>query len=137
MRILVCDDDSVIRYLLNVVLAKRSGDEVIEVADPTAVVSTALETRPDIIVLDYTMPGRSGADLARDLAQQPEVARHPGRLPHGKVGSSLLRAPRARNRRTHREAIRHLDPCRAAEDDVRSGRVTLADQAERFWTIRS
>ena len=77
MRILVCDDDSVIRYLLNIVLAKRSGHEVIEVADPTTVVSTALETRPDVIVLDYTMPGRSGADLARDLAQQPEVASIP------------------------------------------------------------
>ena len=74
MRILVCDDDSVIRYLLNVVLAKRDDHDVIEVADATAVVSTAVETRPDIIVLDYTMPGRSGADLVRDLNAHPDVA---------------------------------------------------------------
>lgn len=77
MRILVCDDDSVIRYLLNVVLAKHGDNEVIQVADAAAVVSTVLETRPDIIVLDYTMPNRSGADLVRDLAEHPEVATIP------------------------------------------------------------
>ena len=77
MKILVCDDDSVIRYLLNVVLGKRNGDEVIEVAQAEQVVPTAIETQPDLIVLDYLMPGRTGAELVRDLSEHDEVADTP------------------------------------------------------------
>lgn len=77
MRILVCDDDAVIRYLLNVVLGKRNGDEVIEVAAAGDVVTTARDTNPDLIVLDYLMPGRTGADLVRDLAAEEDLANIP------------------------------------------------------------
>lgn len=77
MRILVCDDDAVIRYLLNVVLGKRNGDEVVEVAAAGDVVATARETSPDLIVLDYLMPGRTGADLVRDLSATEDLASIP------------------------------------------------------------
>ena len=77
MRILVCDDDAVIRYLLNVVLGKRNGDEVIDVSAAGDVVSMARETNPDLIVLDYLMPGRTGADLVRDLAAEKDLASIP------------------------------------------------------------
>lgn len=77
MRILVCDDDAVIRYLLNVVLGKRNGDEVIEVAAAGDVVSKARDTSPDLIVLDYLMPGRTGAELVGDLAAEEDLAAIP------------------------------------------------------------
>ena len=67
MRVLICDDDPVIRYLLKVVLSKRAGDEVIEVADPDAVFEAADRHRPELIVLDYVMPNRNGADVVEEL----------------------------------------------------------------------
>ena len=67
MRVLICDDDPVIRYLLKVVLTKRAGDDVIEVANADEVFDTAMQHRPDLIVLDYVMPNRSGADVVEEL----------------------------------------------------------------------
>jgi two-component system OmpR family response regulator len=67
MKVLICDDDPVIRYLLTVVLSKRAGDEVIEVANAVDVFDAADRHRPDLIVLDYVMPDRDGADVVREL----------------------------------------------------------------------
>lgn len=67
MRILVCDDDRVIRYLLTVVLGKRHGFEIIEVESSSDVIEEAKATGPDLIVLDYTMPGMSGAEVATSI----------------------------------------------------------------------
>jgi CheY-like chemotaxis protein len=67
MKVLICDDDPVIRYLLKVVLSKRAGDEVIEVANADEVFETAERHRPDLIVLDYMMPNRNGADVVEEL----------------------------------------------------------------------
>ncbi len=67
MKVLICDDDPVIRYLLKVVLSKRAGDEVIEVTGPDEVFDAAERHRPDLIVLDYVMPNRNGADVVEEL----------------------------------------------------------------------
>lgn len=77
MRVLICDDDPVIRYLLTVVLGKRAGDDVIEVADADDVLGAALEHRPDVIVLDYVMPNRDGADVVIELRMDPVVGTIP------------------------------------------------------------
>lgn len=74
MKILICDDDPVIRYLLTIVLGRRNGHDVIEVADGVDVLEEARRHRPDLIVLDYMMPGRSGADVAGDLQSDAVVA---------------------------------------------------------------
>ena len=74
MRFLICDDDPVIRYLLEVVLAKRGGHEVVAVSDPLEVVPTAIDMTPDLILLDYVMPTRTGAEVAQDLSTEPTTA---------------------------------------------------------------
>jgi two-component system phosphate regulon response regulator PhoB len=74
MRFLICDDDPVIRYLLEVVLGKRGGHDVITVPDSQSVASVAAERRPDLILLDYIMPGLSGADVAAELAAGEKTA---------------------------------------------------------------
>lgn len=74
MKILICDDDPVIRYLMTIVLGRRSGHDVIEVPDAGDVVAVAREHQPNVIVLDYMMPTRSGAEVASDLQSDPTVA---------------------------------------------------------------
>ena len=77
MKVLICDDDPVIRYLLRVVLSKRAGDEVIEVAAAGEVFDAADRHRPDLIVLDYVMPDRDGAAVVEELRTDETLAKIP------------------------------------------------------------
>ncbi len=74
---LFCDDDPVIRYLLEVLLSKRGGHNVVPVEDPLKVVGQAQEALPDIILLDYVMPGITGMDVVKQLRQQPDTSAIP------------------------------------------------------------
>lgn len=74
---LFCDDDPVIRYLLEVLISKRGGHDVITVADPFQVVDTARSSLPDVILLDYVMPGITGMDIVKLLRATPATERIP------------------------------------------------------------
>ena len=63
--ILICEDDHNLRQLVRVVLGERyrfleahNGDEALELA---------LQARPDLIILDLMMPGRSGLEVLDHL----------------------------------------------------------------------
>ncbi len=77
IKFLFCDDDPVIRYLLEVLLAKRGGYEVVPVADPNQVVALAVEHEPDIILLDYVMPGLTGMQVVEELRKNPATEKIP------------------------------------------------------------
>lgn len=77
MRVLVCDDDRVIRYLLQMVIARRGGHEVVEAAHPDEVIPMALEKRPDLVLLDVVLPDRSGLEVAEQIRAEPELAAIP------------------------------------------------------------
>lgn len=77
MKLVVCDDDPVIRYLLEVVLAKRAGHTVVVVGHPDAVAPAVVEHAPDLVVLDYVMPDRSGRDVVDELRADPATAAVP------------------------------------------------------------
>ncbi|MEX2279304.1 MAG: response regulator [Acidimicrobiia bacterium] len=74
MRLIICDDDPVIRYLLEMVLGKRGGHDVVSVADPEDVSEAVIAHRPDLIVLDYLMPRRTGLEVVKELRADPETA---------------------------------------------------------------
>lgn len=76
-RLLIVDDHAVVRSGLRALLDSQPDMEVIgEAADGVEAVSRCRTLRPDIVLLDLTMPGRSGlhavADLQR-LAPAPKV----------------------------------------------------------------
>jgi CheY-like chemotaxis protein len=77
MKFLVCDDDPVIRYLLEVVLGKRGGHEVIAIADAADVQGAAAANLPDLVLLDFVMPGLTGLDVAAELMTDPATAKVP------------------------------------------------------------
>jgi PAS domain S-box-containing protein len=73
-RILVIDDDPDVRAFIGEALAEV-GYRVREAADGKSGLSAFAAERPDLVVLDFIMPGLSGADVAgRMLAKHPEQA---------------------------------------------------------------
>ena len=74
MRLVICDDDPVIRYLLEVVLGKRGGHDIVSVANPEDVGEAVLSHDPDLVLLDYVMPRRTGLEVVEELRAVPETA---------------------------------------------------------------
>ena len=76
IRVLLAEDQGMMRGALAVLLGLEPDIEVVaEVSTGTAILPRALETRPDVALLDIELPGRSGLDAAADLARElPECA---------------------------------------------------------------
>lgn len=68
IRVLVADDHAVVREGIRHVLSAASGfDVVAEAVDGHEVLRLTEEHRPDVVVLDITMPGESGLELLPQL----------------------------------------------------------------------
>lgn len=72
--LLVCDDEDVLRSLIRATLA---GYTVIEARDGDEALAHARQLRPDLILLDMMMPGRSGLDVLAELRRDPNLAGTP------------------------------------------------------------
>lgn len=74
-RILVADDHEVVRRGLRNLLESHSEWQVAaEAGSGVEVVQKATELRPDVVVLDITMPGLSGLEAARRIRKNlPEI----------------------------------------------------------------
>jgi two-component system phosphate regulon response regulator PhoB len=68
--LLVVDDDPDIVTMLATRLGKR-GYQVTTAADGTRALELAKRERPDLVLLDVMMPGKSGWEVARALKQDP------------------------------------------------------------------
>lgn len=70
-RVLLVDDHPVVRNGLKRVLATPGGDIMVDEAGNADEAIEHLRAAPcDIVVLDITMPGRSGLDLLKDLRRE-------------------------------------------------------------------
>ena len=67
-RILVVDDQEDNTLLLQAILARAGYTAVETMTDPTAVVARCTEAAPDLLLLDWHMPGRSGPEILEDIA---------------------------------------------------------------------
>ncbi|HWR82022.1 MAG TPA: response regulator [Candidatus Deferrimicrobium sp.] len=70
--ILVVDDESAVTGPIQVLLAK-SGYDVYLAQDGVEGVKLASEVHPDLIILDITMPGMDGYEVAERLKGLPKV----------------------------------------------------------------
>jgi DNA-binding NarL/FixJ family response regulator len=75
IRVLVADDHAVVREGVRKVLSKEHGFEVVaEAEDGMKTLALAEEHRPDVVVLDLTMPGVSGLEIAVKLRETASEA---------------------------------------------------------------
>jgi two-component system NarL family response regulator len=70
IRVVICDDHSLFRRGLAMVLENEPGIVVVgEAEDGEAAVSTAEELAPDVVLMDVRMPKRSGIEATRAIAE--------------------------------------------------------------------
>jgi len=68
IRILIADDHHVVRSGLRTILDAQPNWEVVaEAADGKEAVLRAIETKPDIAVLDYSLPLINGIEATRQI----------------------------------------------------------------------
>jgi two-component system, NarL family, response regulator LiaR len=71
MRIIICDDQSIIRDGLSIMLNLERDIEVIGVAqDGAEAIELAAQHQPDLILMDLKMPGMNGIQATRQICQQ-------------------------------------------------------------------
>ena len=70
LRVVIADDHTVVRQGIKGVLEGIDGLEVVgEAGDGDEAIRMALELDPDVVVLDVTMPGRTGLEVTRELRE--------------------------------------------------------------------
>jgi DNA-binding NarL/FixJ family response regulator len=76
VRVVLVEDNDVFREALELMLGMREEIEVVAaVGDGGSALTAVLEHRPDVVLIDYRMPGLDGVETTQQLrAQLPEVA---------------------------------------------------------------
>jgi two-component system chemotaxis response regulator CheY len=77
MVVLVVDDSSTIRQLLQLALARIAGTVVVEACDGLDALAKLAEIAPDVVLTDLDMPNLDGLSLIRRLREQPSCAHLP------------------------------------------------------------
>lgn len=74
--ILLADDEPNLRTLVHTTL-EDSRYNILEAANGSDALQLARARKPDLLVLDWMMPGISGIDVAKQLRGNPETAHIP------------------------------------------------------------
>jgi len=69
IKILIVEDDENLRFLV-VHRLKAEGYDVLETGDGENAVRTIMSEKPDIVLLDWMLPGKQGAEVCEDVRRQ-------------------------------------------------------------------
>jgi two-component system, NarL family, response regulator DevR len=71
LKILLVDDHEFVRMGINALLGRYPQFQVVaEAANAQEAVQKALDHRPDVIIMDIRLPGKSGIEATREITQQ-------------------------------------------------------------------
>lgn len=74
MRVLIVDDNPSMRAMLSALLDSSGYEVVGALEDGSAIMATIQQTSPDVVCLDYMMPGRDGLDILREINEtSPQI----------------------------------------------------------------
>jgi DNA-binding NarL/FixJ family response regulator len=75
VRILLVDDHPIVRQGLRTLLEGRSGWEIVgEASDGSEALDKIISLRPDVVVLDVTMPNMNGLETCRQIQQKQQAS---------------------------------------------------------------
>ena len=72
MKILIADDDRTIHISFTKFLSEQ-GHEILHAYDAVETLTLALSPRPDLILLDITMPAGDGRNICQQLKSSPDT----------------------------------------------------------------
>lgn len=76
LKVVIADDHSVVRQGIRGVLEAIEGLEVVgEAGDGDEALEMVMELKPDVVVLDVNMPGKTGLEVTTELRQEGHPAR--------------------------------------------------------------
>ena len=151
LRVMVVDDDAVVRTLLEEYLAQTADVTLVGSYESPIAAANALRTEPvDVLFLDVEMPQMSGFDLARALEVRPKVVLVTSKAEYAAEAFDLdvidfivkpvsyARLLRAIERARRRESttVPEVPTARAASDHVFvkvEGRLVKVALDEIFW----
>lgn len=67
VRILIADDESHIRDLINLIVTSLGAEVIAEASDGEMALSLYLQHRPDMVILDINMPKRDGISVLKEI----------------------------------------------------------------------
>jgi response regulator NasT len=74
VRVIIAEDEAIVRLDIKEILLSAGFDVVGETGRGDEAVDLALETKPDLAILDVKMPGLSGIQAAREMTRDARVA---------------------------------------------------------------
>ena len=69
IKILIVEDDENLRFLV-VHRLKSEGYDVLENGDGEVAVKTIMDEKPDIVLLDWMLPGKQGSEVCQEVREQ-------------------------------------------------------------------
>lgn len=74
MRVLIVDDDASMRALLTSLLTDRGHEVVAALEDGSEIMDSIRQKFPDVVCLDYQLPGRDGLEILREINEtNPQI----------------------------------------------------------------
>lgn len=127
MRILIVDDHDIVRQGVGSILRARSGWEVCgEAENGTEALQKVDELRPDVVVLDLSMPGKDGLTVARELTDRGAACKTLVLTMHNSTGvAAAIRSTGAHGYVVKSHAAQHL--VEAIETVLKGGNFFTVD----------
>ena len=89
-RILLVEDSDTTRLSHRIMISKRTGYEVVAVANGAEALKLVAAQKPDLVLMDVMMPGMDGLEVCRRLRSQKEMAKVPIVLLTFRVGDESV-----------------------------------------------